>query len=81
VSVHYGSPVWSKLLSPIYWVGTEWGSRDFNWEGNKSVEDGSIRMPATVGVLLMLRFSRTRVKQEFTRQTFVASGAVVIFVR
>jgi hypothetical protein len=57
VSVHYGSPVWSKLLSPIYEEGMKWGSQGFKWEGNRAVGDSPVRMPATVDVFLMLRFS------------------------
>jgi hypothetical protein len=81
VSVHYGSPVWSILLSPIYEKGIKWGSRGFKWERIRAVGDSPTWMPATVGVFLMFRFSLTTVNQEFARQTLVASGAEVILVR
>jgi hypothetical protein len=48
VSVHSGSPVWSKLLSPVYEEKTKWGSRGFKGEGNKEVGESPIRMLTTV---------------------------------
>jgi hypothetical protein len=39
------------------------------------------RTEATNGVFLMLRFSWTRVNLELARQTFIASGALVVCVR
>ena len=81
MSVQSGSPAWSKLLRPIDRAGIKWGGRGFKWEGNRAFGDSPMRMPATVGVFLMLRFSSTRVDPDFARQTLIAPGAVVVFVR